>query len=352
MQTEELFELTTWVKREIVSKNMVQLFSQLHAILEQNAQPNTAKAPFEKEKTVLIETIRKVPLTDLSNGQIEILENIGIAKNVGKNGVILVEDILYKNALDVASAVSTFQKIIGEINTGIQWAEQANGVLKRIVDEEYIVSDDANVVIRIHFMKEAHLANLTEFKEWGKIWYEIGRGVAIVNGEAPDNIEIIGASKGSLILVLACSFGISKTISKIIMEALKVIDRIFDIKKKAEEIRAMKLANDQVEKSLNAAAEQEKDQGSKAIVKMMIEEYGLEKPGQGDKNTELTNAIKKLIDFVEKGGEIDFVLPESNENADKPDATKISVDERETLRDMFKEVRALESKLKLIEYSK
>lgn len=350
MQIEELYDLTYWITKEIVKTNIVQHYTSLFTILNQNAQPNTAKVPFEEQRKVLLAVLSNVETTELSIEQMEILAKIGIANNVGQNGVSLIEDTLYKNALDIASAVKKLQTAINEINNGINWSNQLSQSFSSIIDKTTLPVNDNEVIIRLRFTKDAHMSNITEFRDWGKIWYEISRGVTIVNNEAPENINIVGASNGSIILALASTYGVAKTLGMIITEALKLIDRVFDIKKKAEEIRALKLANDQVEKSLLQAADKERELGIQGIIRVLSDEYKLDKSGQGDKANELTNAIKKLIDFIEKGGDVDFVVPEnSTEVKDNSNSNQIDNEQREQLREMFKEVHRLESKIKLLE---
>jgi hypothetical protein len=74
----------------------------------------------------------------------------------------------------------------------------------------------------------------------------------------------------------------------------------------------------------------------------------IEKNGDGEKVNALNKAIKDLIDFIEFGGEVDFIVPienngesERDENTQKP--------EYENLKSTIHEIRLLEDKLKLLE---
>jgi hypothetical protein len=349
MQIEELYDLISWITAEIVDKQLVQKYQQLHKILQQNAQPNQQKQPFEQQKEALISALTEVPLHDLSLGQIEILTTIGIADNVGVNGVELVEDTLFKNSLDIATAVQRIQQSVQEINQGIQWSQQERELLSKIINTEEVLEIGEQVLLRVHFTREAHLSNLTELKDWGKAWWEIGRGIGMAHGEAPENISVVGASKGSIIVSLLSAYAIAKTASGIIMEALKVIEKVYDIKKKAQEVKALELANSDAEKSLEEAAETEKQNGVENIINHTIDEIGLDRNSEGDKVNELSSAVRKLVDFVEKGGEVDFVLPDEEEEPGEDEQNE-NIQERENLRVMFKEVRRLEKKVHQLEH--
>lgn len=349
MQIEELYDLTTWVMSEIVEKQIIQKYQQLHQVLQQNTQPNQQKQPFEEQREQLISALKDVPLIDLSMGQIEVLQAIGIANNVGEDGVNLVEDTLFKNALDIASAAQRIQKSIQEINEGVQWAQQIRGLLEKIIKVDEVTEIGDKVLLRVHFAREAHLSNLTEFKDWGKTWWEIGRGIGMAHGEAPENIAIVGASKGSIIISMLSAYGIAKTASGIIMEALKLIDKYYEIKKKIQEIRALELANDEAERALEDAAENEKQNGVENIINRTVDDIGLDRNSEGDKINELSSAIRKLVEFVEKGGEIDFVLPDEEDIGEEENEDE-NKDVRENLRMMFREVRRMENKIKQIEH--
>ena len=357
MQIEELYDLGNWVQREIAERNIVQLYQQLHQVLQQNSLPTQRKRPFENQKNALLKELSEIPMDDLSMGQLEVLEIIGIANNIGERGITKIEDTLFRNVLDVATAAQNVEQQIQELSDGIQWCNQITELLSKIVSEENISEICDQALLRVHFTGEAHLSNITDFKDWGKTWWEIGRGIAMAHNEAPENIRVIGASKGSIILSMATVYAIAKTIAGIIMEALKVAERVLDIKKKAEEVRAMRLANDAAEKSLHdaedslrKAAEDEKQNGIEKIIKDTIGKLKINFDGEGDKVTALEGSVRKLVDFIEKGGEIDFVVPEDEEDgenvADEADAERES---RKELRAMFKEIRALENKIHQLE---
>lgn len=349
MQIEELHDLTNWINREVVVTGVSALYNDLLTVLNQNAQPSQTKLPFEAQKEALFTTLKTVSLSDLSSGQLEILENIGIAHNVGSEGVEAIEDVLYRNALDIATVVNKITTVVAEINTGVQWSSQINTLLLHILDVEEVRVAEDGVLMRIHFQKEAHLSNLTEFKDWGKTWYEIGRGITMANGAAPEDIKVVGASKGSIILTLLATYGIARTTSDIILAALKVAEKVYDIKKKAQEVKALKIGNDAAEKALEKAAADTKESGIKTIIADTIKQIGLDKKNEGDKVNALESSISKLVDFIEKGGEVDFVVPEetSSGEVDKDDP---DVKARNDLRVIFKEVRVIEKKIQQIEF--
>lgn len=81
------------------------------------------------------------------------------------------------------------------------------------------------------------MSNLSDFKSWGSTWYDIGRGVAMGHGTPPEDIKVVGATRGSIIIELGVAYAIAATTSRIILEALKLAEKSLALRKTVEEIR-------------------------------------------------------------------------------------------------------------------
>ncbi len=154
------------------------------------------------------------------------------------------------------------------------------------------------------------MSNIVDFKECGATWYDIGRGIAMAHNTPPEDIKVIGASKGSIIIELGIAATIAGTVSGIILAGLQVAEKVIDIRKKVEELRGLKLTNDKIALDLEKEAEIEKQAGIDSISKQYVLELKIDSSSEGDKVVALNNSIKKLINFIERGGIVDFVAPE------------------------------------------
>lgn len=341
MNVSELFNLTHWITKEIENKQVVQKYQILQSILQQHTQANQQKQPFDAQKEDLINTIRNVPLNQLTRDQLEFLSHLGIAEAIGEEGVTTIEEILYKNVIDVATSAQKIQQIVQKISTGINKSNKIKeGLTDCITEEEY--EADNEILMRVSFTGHALMSNVTDFKTWGNIWYDIGRGIAMVHNASPEEVKIVGATKGSIIIELAVIASIATTASTIILAALKVAEKVIDIRLKAEELRSLRMRNDKFAKELAAEAEIEKKSGIEEITSHVSLELKL-KDGEGDKVKALDTAVKNLVNFIEKGGIVDFVIPEE----EKEDGKK---DENQKLRVAFQEIRNLENKIALLEH--
>ncbi|PCI61443.1 MAG: hypothetical protein COB35_06545 [Gammaproteobacteria bacterium] len=343
MNVSELFDLTHWITQEIEVAQIPQKYQALQSIIQQHSMPNQQKQPFESQKESLIEALRSVPHGNLTRDQLAFLDQLGIASAVGEEGVTIIEDILYKNVIDVATSAQKLQQILQEINEGLSKSNQIKiGLTDCVFEEEYESKNE--ILMRVSFTGHALMENVKDFKVWGTIWYDIGRGIAMAHDLTPEDIKIVGATKGSIIIELAVIASIATTASGIILAALKVAEKVLDIRKKAEELRGMKLKNDKLSKELDKEAENEKKDGIEQITGDIAKKLKIKVNGEGDKIKALDTAVKNLVNFIEKGGVVDFIVPEEDE-------TEVGEEDNNAeLRVAFQEIRQLEKKIELLEH--
>jgi hypothetical protein len=342
MNVSELFDLTHWITIEIETTMIPQKYQTLQTILQQHSQPNQQKQPFESQKDDLINALRNVPLGQLTRDQLDFLSHLGIAQAVGEDGINTIEEVLFKNVIDVATSAQKLQQILQKISQGIAKSNQIKGGLTDCVLEEKYEADN-EILMRVSFTGHALMSNIADFKSWGNIWYDIGRGIAMAHNASPEEIKIVGATKGSIIIELAVIASIATTTSGIILAALKVAEKVIDIRTKAEELRGLKMKNDKFAKELEKEAENEKKAGIEEITGNVVQELKL-KDGEGDKVKALDTAVKNLVNFIEKGGIVDFVIPDAEQEEEgKEDGNK-------KIRVAFQEIRKLENKIALLEY--
>jgi len=144
----ELYDLTKWVNEEIEGKKIPEKINALQKRIQQNSQ--NRPEPFEQQKDDLLEALESVSLELLTLDQLEFLDNMGLSKNVGASGVKLIEDILYKNSLDIATAAEKIRILSQEVAHGIQKSNQIRQGLSGCVFEEDYESK-SEVLIRVCF---------------------------------------------------------------------------------------------------------------------------------------------------------------------------------------------------------
>ena len=345
MQIFELLELTYWIDENIKQNSIVANYQQLLSVLQQNAnrRNNTPIQPFVSQQEQLIESIKDINTNGLTHAQEAMLNKLGIGHHIGSEGVDLIEDILFKNSLDIANASAEMAKLHQAVSSGVTKSDQVKAQLQPLIDVEQAETnvDAHEVLIRVHFQNEVQMENLTDFKRWGATWYDIGRGIAMAHDSSPEEVKVVGAQKGSIIIELATVAAIATTTSTIILAALKVADKVLAIRKKVEEIKALKLQNEKIAAEIEKEAENQKKTGLKQISDDLVGLLNLNPQEDGDKVKALEKAVKNLVDFVEKGGEVDFVSSDTEEQEKQ--------EEFEQLRINFAEIKQLEKRLLALE---
>lgn len=337
MYLEELFELTIWFNKEVINAKVINKYTQLHAKLNQNAQ-NTSVA-YDNERTSLFKSLKVIDINILSDEQRKFLEKINVYNKIGNLGVKEIENILFRNSLDIKTATIKLKELIDELTNGINRINNINHGLKDVVQVEEKIKDKA--IIRVHFDNDASIKNITNLKEWSNDWYDISRGIAMIHNEAPEIIEVVGVKKGSIIVELVSIGAIVCTVSKIIYEVLKVIEKVYDIRKKAEEIKSLKLKNEKIAQDLEEEANHVQEIEIENIVDLIVS--GVENT-DGDKKNALRKTINNIFIFMNKGGEIDLCLPQETD-VDNEEIKKTLSE----LKDKFKEINTIKNKIKQLE---
>ncbi|MGI9477808.1 MAG: hypothetical protein ACR2PI_13990 [Hyphomicrobiaceae bacterium] len=305
MQVTELYDLLNWIDKEIRKRQIQQKYQTLEGKLQANAQPNQPHQPVETEKEELKSALEAVNIHSLSSAQQTYLAKLKILDFLGQNGISVVEDILFRNVVDVATAANRLTEIVSHFHSALNQAQQIEDGLRGLVELPRQI--DHNIVVRVTFANEAAIGNVVELKSWADAWHEIGRGIAMSKGGAPEDVRVIGASTGSIVLDLAVVWAFAKVITKIINDALCITEKTLQIKLKAEELRSMQLKNDAAVVALERQVNEERDAGIGAIIQDVVD--GAVNEMNGEDRNALERAVTKLVDFLYKGGDVDLIMP-------------------------------------------
>jgi hypothetical protein len=341
MQVTELLSLSEWIRTEVQEAGIPALYQALQAKLHSNAQ-GSAQQPFEEEKDALFVGLRGARLQDLTNEQVRFLDCIGIGLYLGVRGVQDVEEILVRNPLDLATVASRLTERLGRIEEGIERAER----LAQDLGDCVVVSEslrDGDVLVRVTFAGDAAIENVVDLRKWAEVWHGIARGITMAHGESPDDVRVIGASQGSIILDLATPETFAVTVTGIVYGALKVAEKVVQIQKQAHEVKGLKLANQKIAKDLETEARQVEKTGADEVTAEFTAKLQIDATKSGDVVTALGKAIADLVRFLRQGGEVDCVLPvppDGDEDESVPSAN------RQEIAETLLHIRELERRLR------
>lgn len=324
MNAEELAAIPGWVEREVSQRRIPGLYAELASAVQNNA--NGSRQAFESERSGLIHAVGQVALNTLTDAQTEFLEEkLKLLSHLGRSGVGEIEGILFRNSLDVATAANEMNRISGEVQSAIDRSRQLDAALSGLVNPGEL--PDGEILLRVVFGHKAAITDIVEFKKWATEWHDIGRGIAMAVGETPKDLRIVGAQTGSIIITLATTYGIAKVVSTVLLKALEVAEKVQGLRKMQLEIQALNLTNQQALTALKDQEKNERATGLKAIADSVSAEMQLD----GEKVAAFEKSINKLLSFIEKGGEVDLVLPFDAQDQPEdlaPDEKKLSLNVR------------------------
>lgn len=350
MQLNETYQLCLWITQEISNASVLSKFDALFNILNANMRrpSNQVAQPFENEKLDLLKCLESVNVSTLSLEQIRALETLGIKKNIGLDGKKKVNEIL-TNLLDIAHVADQINSMKDEILKGVNTSDAIKSSLEPLITEFDNETPSEQVLTRVIFDNEASVNDIKELKDWASKWFDIGRGFAMSNGQTPEDVKVVGAGKGSLIIELSFIAATALSIAKAIKLTLDAMVKYRDYQLKSIEVRNMKADNPKLIEELEedakrweARATQLKKEVAADITEDIKQYFESFNP---DNQAELEKAIKTLVDFLSKGGDVDCII---NNDVDEEKNGELA-DTLASIREDFIRIRQLKETL-LIEH--
>jgi len=348
MQISEMLQLTRWIKREIENAQIITKFDALYNILNTNAtsRPNNQPLkPFEEQKVALINSITLININILSLPQINALNIFNIKENIGIHGKNKLNNLL-ENTLDIAHVAKEVNDMKNLIQVGITQSNQIGASLLAFDEGEEQDLDSNKILTRIIFEHEASIDDIKKLKDWSSKLFDIGRGFAIANGQTPEDIQVIGGARGSLIIELAILAATLLPLAKAINLTLDSMVKYKDYQLKAHEVRKLikdtpKLKDEFEEdaKRWEQRALQLKKETAEEItdeIKQYFSNY------KEENKAELGKSVRTLVDFISKGGDIDCVIPEDIEDEENVEDLNKTL---KLLRKDFNYIRSLKETL-------
>lgn len=356
MEVEELYHLSLWVQHngQLAARKYQALMKLMDANLSQNNQAK--KQPIREAWQDLYGELERMQISDLNFQQIQHLEKLGVMVYFGKQGARYVKRTVKESAYDPATGAANIKKAHSAINSAVQQFEGLQKALDSVKltperVEHYIEGDEA--LARIQFTSDASINNISDLKKWSTDWSDIVRGVGLCVGETPQNVRVIGASRGSILVwiggtILFISFmaHMSRKVSGIVLDGLRVAEAI-------EDLRYKKISNDEIEQALR---ERQKEKEAKAEQDLVEELRGKALDFQPEHEAQLKTAVKKFIQFSKKGGIVDYIEPPRDEAEETADENREAVAEdssseiTQELRDLIAEIRSIKIQKFLIEH--
>lgn len=314
MNVNELYKLAEWYEDRHATLN--QLYQGLQGPLQHNAtQAN--KQPLEEPLEALVSYLDKMTFEELSIQQMGLLASKGVDEFLGQRGKQFINSTIRTSDYDPATAVTEIQRAIATLNeTQSQLNDYRNAIYALDVDMMEFEEPDDFITIRVGFQNRASIDNMTDWKKSASDWYEIIRGLSVACGEPPESTRVIGAGTGSLILFLASTVAVTTLLAIISKNVSSVAKNVIEIQSETENLRQKKLLTKIMERELSSQTKELK----KGALDTVVAEVKKQIPNlSNEAETALTNSVKKLLAFNERGGNVDFVAPAETDQPDEDD---------------------------------
>lgn len=312
MDIRELEKLAVWYGEHF--DHFGRLYQTVISPIQHNAtQPQ--KLAVEEPLNDLIKYLRRMDFDVLSIEQLKLLDKLGVSAYMGHEGADLVDSIVRTANYDPSTASTQLNEAYGKLGNVRSYLDSFLQSLNHLDlrDQE----DDSDfITIRVSFQNEASITNVSQWKKSSADWYDIIRGVAMVNNEAPEATKVISATKGSIILTLAATAGVTALLAKIAKDITNTAKAILEVEHLRQDLIQKKMLTNVMAEELDRLAKEKKENTVQEIVG---EFKHMMAGGAGDKLAALTKSVEKLLAFNEKGGTVDFVMPDNDDEDDDED---------------------------------
>lgn len=312
MDIRELEKLAVWYGEHF--DRFGQLYQGIINPIQHNAT-QAQKVPVEDPLNDLIKYLRRMDFEVLSIEQLRLLDKLAVAAYIGHDGANLVVSIVRTANYDPNTASTQLSEALGKLSNVRSYLDIFLQSLNHLELRDQ--DDDSDfITIRVSFQNDASITNVSEWKKSSADWYDIIRGIAMINNEAPETTKVVSATKGSIILTLAATAAVTALLAKIAKHITTTGKELLEFGHLREDLKQKKMLTKVMADELDRLAKVKKENTVQEIVgdfKHVMAD------GAGDKLAALTKSVEKLLAFNEKGGTVDFVMPENDDVDDDKD---------------------------------
>ncbi|MGI1661369.1 hypothetical protein ACRDNQ_03925 [Palleronia sp. KMU-117] len=345
MDVNEVVGLADWLDEHVAPAMSV--YEALVAALEQNAT-NSSRVPLKEHLEAVERELMSMPVEQLTYEQSDLLEAMGVLHLLGKKGWRFIEQTVKEGNYDPATSAQDARKAKQQLDRTLQLFKKARQSLAEVnITGLHAEGDEDKVTVRVRFTEGVEIKNVTQLKKWSGEWYDIARGLAMAVGEKPEDVEVKGASTGSVIIILGTTLTVATIIALIMKQVASTVKSSMEIAHTLQDWKMRKIADAEVEATLKARRERVEKGGVDAAYEEVVKR--LDGKLQGDVEAALKKSIDKLFSFTAKGGEVDILPPPVPEHVEPhhPEDDVIA-ESIETLTNDIEEIRSLKAETQLL----
>lgn len=315
MEVSEVYRLASWFKTHF--PELRKYYTQLHNVLSNNASQQSQQ-PIEEQLEQLLTYLHGMHLEELSLQQLQVLQVLEVSDLIGHDGAHTVENIVKTATYDPASVEQKINQSLSTLNRANQQLEAFTGSVNELqLGPDEFEEQEEYITIRVGFRREASIDNIADWKAYADEWYQIIRGLGLALDEAPEATKVVGATKGSLIMILAATVSLTKLLAVISKHITGIAKDVISVRLAMENLRQQNMLTKKMEAEFELMVAEKRKKGLASIEEEMAAMFP--EKLDGEKHSALTKSIEKLLKFGEKGGDVDFVAPSEDAAIDPDD---------------------------------
>lgn len=343
MDVFELNDLSAWYRAQY--RALKKAYGDLQTALNNNATQST-KVPIEEPLATLTSLLTAMNLGELSVQQLELLDKLQVQQYIGPLGARWVEGVVKAEAYDPVTTEQSVSSALSLINSANEKLTAYASAMDGLELERTELAGEADrIIVRVGFKNDASIKNIKDWKSSADDWLLIVRGLALINGEAPENTKVVGAATGSIIIVLSVTYGISKLLATITKHITGAAKDILTLQIAVEDLRQKKILTKTMEEEFARLKSE-----ARTTVQQEIEDEirKIAPKADGEKTSALGKSIQKLLKFGEDGGDIDFVAPTPPADPELDDVPAEMLATIQSVRNVILEYQAEREAVKLL----
>lgn len=179
------------------------------------------------------------------------------------------------------------------------------------------------VIVRVEFRDGAAIDNVKTWRYWSQQWYDISRGIALAVNCAPEDIRVVSAGRGSILIDLAMGLAVARLFTGIISCVTDTALKITKLQLSRNDLRREKLITDALESEFKRKESELKDEAVNQVLEGLNEKFMGEVDGEAKEA--LSRSVGKLLNFQNRGGQLDFTPPQLENDTDDVDPEEIEL---------------------------
>lgn len=331
MLLSEVINLDDWMsERESLFQPIFKL-AKLQKILNDNIKaraPNNrqpqAIQSFTEEKNEALDALRRLKLSELSKDQIACLSLHGADQYMGRAAA----DRLQKEFRDEVHDLAYLEKQVTEAHQSLNQAKNKIAELSKLItpyakelhEAEYL-EDTAR--FSIIFKDGVKIDSLKDLEKRSKEWSTVMHGIGLALDVPPSEFRVLGARNGSFVIDLFMCSAAIVPVGFILNRSLAIIERFALSMKRLDAIYDLDIdepAFKEIEEEIKATNEKyfnlKKTLSAKSIAKEILDENGCAEEKRPEAESRLESSIKKILNHLRKGGDLDAFVPHSKQGDD------------------------------------